>query len=133
MSYRTTAEAVAKIIELDLVSVPDIEPFILVANELVTELCSDSDYSATRLELIERWLAAHFYCARDPRAASEGLGGLSTGFSLASLGQYLAGTIHGQQAMMLDTAGNLAALNRKAAIGKSVVGISYLGQTREDL
>ena len=85
---RTTKAYIATIIELDDSIVPNdaaMEPFITVANELVTEVCTGdagptTAYTASRLELIERWLAAHFYAIRDPRVSSEGAGGVSASY-----------------------------------------------------
>jgi hypothetical protein len=112
---RTTPENVKLIVEVDETSVPDLTPFITFANELVTEFCADEGYSAERLEIIERWLAAHFYCVRDPRSSSEGAGGVSASYQ-GSTGMHLDLTTYGQQAMLLDTAGGLASLN--SGVGK---------------
>lgn len=109
---RTTAELVKGVIEVDSDSVPDLDPFILVANELVTEICEPSGYTATRLEAIERWLAAHFYAVRDMRRSTETAGSVSESYQY-KLGLHLNSTMYGQQAMMLDTAGGLASLNKQ--------------------
>lgn len=125
MAIRTTEAAIKQIIEVD--STISLTPFIAVANELVTELCSDSNYTSTRLELIERWLSAHFYAVRDPRPTSESAG-VSVSYAI-SIGQNLSLTTYGQQAMLLDTAGNLAALNNRTSKGSKVTpGISWLGK-----
>lgn len=122
---RTTSALVGGIIELD--SSITITPFILVANELVTELCSSDDYTSTRLELIERWLSAHFYSVRDPRAEVEKAGPVSEKFqSKVDLG--FDTSHYGQMAMRLDTEGGLAALNEQIKRGKKVtVGATWLG------
>jgi len=132
MAVRTTAAAIGKIIEVDATVSTDLVPFIEVANALVTELCSDSGYTDARLELIERWLSAHFYAVRDPRTSSE-----SAGVSVSYQGQtgmHLDLTTYGQQAMLLDTDGNLAALNQKPKAGIKTVtpGITWLGTEDED-
>lgn len=132
MAYRTTDAAVKGIIEVD--SSISTTPFIEVANELVTEICVDDlsedeeAYTATRLELIERWLAAHFYAIRDLRVASEGAGGVSQSFQY-QVGLNLNVTIYGQQVLMLDTKGGFAALNQQAKDGdRKSVGITWLGK-----
>jgi hypothetical protein len=122
---RTTTDVVAQIIEVD--SAIDVEPFIEIANELVTEACGDAGYSDTRLELIERWLAAHFYAIRDNRVATEGAGTVNTTYQFR-VGLNLNVTIYGQQALVLDTKGLLAALSKQAETGESKrPGLMWLG------
>ena len=118
MAVRTTYAAIIKIIEVDTNITTDLAPFIEVANMLVTDICTNYDtaYTAAKLELIERWLSAHFYAIRDQRKDSEKAG------SVDEKNQYkvdlnLAQTIYGQQAMLLDTEGGLAALNKKMTSG----------------
>ena len=115
---RTTSTLVGGIIELDV----DIDPgpFIDTANELVTEVCVDSGpdpaYSDTRLELIERWLAAHFYAIYVKQVASESVRGVQEVFQY-KVGLNLASTMYGQQAMTIDTAGGLARLSKQIENG----------------
>ena len=130
MAARTTEAEVGKIIDLDP-DITDLDPFILAANELVTELCEDY-YEAVRLTMIETWLAAHFYAIRDPRATSEGVGPMNTAFQ-GQTTMALSATTFGQQAMALDTLGKLSVLNRNVNQGRAagVAGITWLG-TEED-
>jgi hypothetical protein len=125
MAVRTTAAAVAGIIEVD--TSISLTPFIETASELVTECCEDAEYTATRLELIERWLSAHFYAVRDQRASSETAGRVSESKQTkVDLGFDV--TVYGQQAMRLDTAGGLAALDKRTQKGKvAAVGMTWLG------
>lgn len=112
---RTTENLVKEIIVvLDTV---DLTPFIEMANGLVTELATGAKgpsppYDASRLELIERWLAAHFYTNRDPRAEEDKTGQAERMFR-GETGLYLESSLYGQTAMALDTNGELAKLNRK--------------------
>ena len=138
---RTTLAAVAGIIETDPQVVPDeaaMLPFIEVASELVTECCTGAagpavEYSTTRLELIERWLAAHFYTNRDPRATSEGAGGVSSSYQ-SSVALGFDTSHYGQTAMRLDTNGGLAVLNQDTKKGgKRRVGVAWLGTPHEDV
>jgi len=130
---RTNATNVKAIIEVDSSIVPadsDLDPFINTANELVTELCTGTQgpstaYSVTRLELIERWLAAHFYAIRDPRAKSERAGSVGVSYQ-EKVDLNFAVTTYGQQAMMLDTNGALARLNKGKGVG---IQILWLGST----
>lgn len=110
---RTSREKVRSIIEVDDDEVPDLDPFIETANNLVTDVCTGSGYTNAKLELIERWLSAHFYAIRDPRMTTKEsrgqLGGIRQQFeSKVDLGLNL--TRYGQQAVILDSAGNLKQL-----------------------
>ncbi len=116
MSYRTTEAAVKKLLD-GFDPDADFDPFLEVANDLVTENCLASDYSDARLERIERWLAAHFYAVRDPRARSEGAGPVNASYE-GSSGMGLDFTRYGQMVKMVDSAGNLAALDAMAKDGK---------------
>jgi hypothetical protein len=129
MSVRTTAEAVGGIIKV--VGTVSMTPFIEAANALVTEHCSEDDYDATRLELIERWLAAHFYAIYEPRRLSERAGPVSKQIeSRVDLGFDV--TRYGQMAMRFDTEGGLAALNEQIKSGGSLtVGVTWLGSEDE--
>lgn len=109
MAIRTTDSAVTGIIEVD-VDIP-LTPFIETANNLVDRVCVNSEYSDATLELIERWLSAHFYATRDPRASMERAGSVEEQFE-GSTKVGLSNTRYGQQALLLDTAGNLALLDQ---------------------
>jgi hypothetical protein len=137
MAVRTNATNVKGIIEVDATIIKvdsDLDPFIEVANELVTEQCTGTNgpataYTATRLELIERWLAAHFYTNRDPRPTNEKAGPVGAAYqSRVDLG--FDTSHYGQHAMRLDTNGGLAALNQSVKKGgKQTVGFTWLGTT----
>jgi hypothetical protein len=126
---RTDADMVGGVIELD----PGIDPgpFILAANELVTEICQPLGYSDTRLTLIETWLAAHFYGVRDreTQIAQEWIGqALGTQYrGKVDLG--LNFTPQGQQVMLLDTKMGLAQLQKSVQLGHGPVtlGMVWLG------
>jgi hypothetical protein len=107
---RTTDAQVKELFE-DTITASRV-PFIAVANALVTRACvtDDSEYSSADLELIERWLAAHFYTVRAPVPTSESAGGVSQSLSV-SVEVGLGSSMYGQTAMTLDTEGGLAALN----------------------
>jgi len=130
MANRVTAAEVEEIIEVD--SSISLTPFILVANQLVTELCTDSDYEDARLKEIERWLSAHFYQIRDQAVASEKAGSVGQNFQY-KIGLILQQTKYGQMAMLLDTAGNLAQLSKQIEDGESsTVSITWLGTDLDD-
>lgn len=137
---RTTRAYVAAIIDLDPGIVPNdaaMEPFITVANEIVTEVCTgdagpDSPYTAERLELIERWLAAHFYAIRDPRTTSEKAGSVGEQYqSKVDLGFNV--THYGQMAMRLDTNGGLAKLDEDTKKGKPTISVFWPGTPADEV
>lgn len=124
---RTTPTLVGDIVEVD--DTISLVPFIDTASELVTEVCGSAGYSDTRLELIERWLSAHFYKIRDQAVANEKAGPAQTAYQY-QVGLGLAQTKEGQQAMILDTKGGLAALSKRTEQGNSQhPGITWLGSS----
>jgi hypothetical protein len=123
---RTTPRQVKDILDFDP-SIRNLDPFIWSANEMVTELCLPVGYSSERLTLIEMWLAAHFVAIRDPMYQSEGIGAANASY-LRQGGLNLSQTPYGQQALVLDTKGGLAWIDKHISQGKrAVAGITYLG------
>ena len=110
----------------------DLTPFILVANQLVTELCTDSGYDDARLAEIERWLSAHFYHIRDQHVSQERAGEVGVNYQY-KVDLALNVTKYGQMAMILDTAGNLAQLNKRIIDGESAnISIVWMGEDYDD-
>lgn len=120
---RTNETNVELIIEID--EGTDLTVPISLANELVTELLS-TYYTEFRLELIERYLAAHFYTVSNPLAKSEKAGDVGVTYEgVTEMG--FNSSKYGQTAMRLDTKGLLAALEDSQRKGKRrKVGISSL-------
>jgi hypothetical protein len=121
---RTTKSLVAKIIELDatiVTSNSDMAAFGDPASAMVDFACTGTngpkvEYTAEQLELIERWLTAHLYTARDPRTVSEKAGSVGATFqSKVDLG--LNSSHYGQTAMRLDTNGGLAKVEKDTKDG----------------
>lgn len=122
MPVRTTDGAVRKLMDLD--DDFDTAPFIEAANSLVNDVCTGSGYSDSKLELIERWLSAHMCAILDPPANIETADQVTAHYdSKVALGLNL--TRWGQQAMRLDTDGNLAGLDN--AMKKVVVPLDPSG------
>lgn len=131
---RTTPDKVKSIIDVDIrlinqraVNV-DLLDFIDPANELITEICLPVGYTDERLELIERWLSAHFYTVLSPRANRERVSSLQAQYqSKVDLG--FDTSHYGQTAMRLDTNGGLARLNAliKKGLGHVNVAIKWAG------
>jgi len=131
MAARTTAELVRSVVEVDLDEFPSdasLSSFILTANFLVTEVCATSGYSDDHLQMIETWLAAHFFAIRAKVISSEGVAGLSTSYAFL-VGQYLASTPQGQAALSLDIKGRLSQKQSQIVSGSAgkKAGASYLG------
>lgn len=122
---RTTEGAVAAIIELD--ATIDVAPFIEAAAALVEEIAVDSGHDETRLELIERWLSAHFYTVRDPRPTSEKAGPVAVSYQSA-VDLNLNTSHYGQMAMSLDTSGLLRAISSRT---RRTVTVTWLGTELE--
>jgi len=109
MAIRTTSVAVAGIIEVDVAI--SLDPFIETASALLDRVFAtyDTPYPASYEEIIERWLAAHFYAVRDNRKDSEKADVVSEkNMYEVDLGFNV--TIYGQQALALDDQGGLAAI-----------------------
>lgn len=117
MPVRTSADRVSKIIDYDTELIPDIQPFINDASVMVdTLVATDASVSANVLELVERYLAAHFIAITDPRVATEQVGSLLTTYQY-KLAQGLAITHYGSMAMFLDTSGRLSNWNNRVIEG----------------
>lgn len=122
---RTTSDAVGAIIEVDA-TIP-LAPFIEAASSLIDAIATDSGHSDATLELIERWLSAHFYCMRDPRVTSEKAGPVAASYQSA-VALKLNTSHYGQMAQVLDTSGLLT----KLSLGKINATITWLGTTLEN-
>lgn len=129
---RTSAAAVKLVLRLgsqggdyDDANSPDLTPFIDAASAMVDDAvtcASDRDITidSTRAELIERWLAAHFYATSDKTYQSKSTEGASASFT-GQTAMYLESTLYGQHAMRLDKSGCLSAAGgaeRKTARAK---------------
>jgi len=130
MAIRTTDEAVEAIIEVD--EAISLTPFIEAASQIVTKVCTNTGYDATDLELIERWLSAHFYAIRDPRYLVERAGSVLAEYqNKVDLGFDV--TTYGQQAMRLAFYGELGRLNDQIKTGKKqVISVSWVGKLRSE-
>ena len=119
----------------DLDSAAVVTPYIAAANLLVTDVvvAADSTISDERLTQIELWLAAHFASVAYLRAAEEraDVVGEKKQFKV-DLG--LSVTVYGQQALVLDTTGALANLQKLIDDGGvKVPSFDWLGDTATDL
>lgn len=100
--------------EYDAEVSPSLTPFIETASSMVDDLveCAAEKgitLSDTKLELIERWLSAHFYSQSDkPYTESETLDARAKYNGQTKM--YLESTLYGQTAVKLDPTGCLAAI-----------------------
>lgn len=103
---RTTPDQVRALAQIN--DSVDVLPYIEVATEIVNQLAvCDRQLTPTRLELIERNLAAHYaFTSGVPTAASiasKSISGASTSYSRTSNGSGLASSPYGLTAAQLDT------------------------------
>jgi len=115
MAYRTTGTLVKEIITTS-VSVAGIEPFIIIANQLVTsKLGSSTDLSDLERDEIERWLAAHFLAVSlEQKATTKKIGDAEKTYQ-GRTAMDLKATFYGQTACILDTTGALERLGKQVA------------------
>lgn len=127
---RTDSSSVQGILLENYDGSSSLSPFIAAAGALTDKVSSnDSDgiLDATDLELIERWLSAHFYAAGpDMLPQSKGTGRANASFQ-GQTGMFLKSTYYGQMAMLLDTTGYLGVLQQDAERGRGVASASWLG------
>lgn len=119
----TSPDQVASVIKVT--AGDDLQPFLDTAAQIVTDVCLTSGYSDDKLELIERWLSAHMYCAFKERRSAERVsgpgGGVAQTFQPFKVDLYFNNTRYGQTAVELDTKGNLAALQQNLRKGGKAV------------
>lgn len=125
---RTTSAAVQALLEpgqdYDTLTSPSLTPFIETASAMVDDAAScatdlGTPISTTRLELIERWLAAHYYVQSDQTYASKNTEGAGASFH-GQTAMYLEASKYGQTAARLDPTGclqSVAGAERKSAGG----------------
>lgn len=133
MGQRTTIPAVQAILGSnygtlqDGVTLPSLQPFIDSASSLVDQCVSfgnvrgwnfggtGTGLNPAQQELVERWLAAHFYTVMDPLYTTKGQGGASASFEGRNADQDPIGmTAYGRQAKAIDWTGALTAISKRA-------------------
>ncbi len=122
---RTTFDAVAELLgdgqaggNYDTVNQPSLQGFIETASAVVDRVATCAtrkglDLSTTELELIERWLAAHFYCVVDPIYTSRSTNGASASFQVGQAMEGFGSTEYGRQALAMDYSGCLKNISLK--------------------
>lgn len=121
----TTEEAVQEVVGD---TSTNMTAYIDTANNLMTRAFADCDnsYTTEDFEIIERWLAGHFYCILNPKTTREIADGIEDHFEGDSnMGPGLNSTRYGQTALTLDTAGCLAKAEKKAR--GNVAKVTWVG------
>jgi hypothetical protein len=140
---RTTTAAVQGILGSDYDSrrSPDLSPRIETAATLVDDIVAKAvelgiPLTDARLEVIERWLAAHLYCVTDRPYKSRSAGGASGTFD-GNTDKGLDATLYGQTAKVLDTTGFLSSIGGgggtgTAGGGSTRAGLFWAGDGNQD-
>lgn len=123
MAIRTSTDNVKDLLgrAYDSDLAPSISQFIEAATVITdrVETCATNKgegLTSAELELIERYLAAHFYLRQDRRGEAKKTDDASIKFQ-GKTGFNLFGTEHGQDAMDIDWSGCLRALGRGKRVG----------------
>lgn len=139
---RTTAEAVKDLLieggdypPADQTQ-PPLTGRIASANVIVTRVatCATAKgltLNATELELVERWLAAHFYCVSDRTYAEKNTGKAGAVFD-GRTGMSLDATLYGQTAQTVDYSGCLSAIGKRRRASIAWLGLPPSEQTDYD-
>jgi len=126
MAYRTTPDVVIKLLE-EYDPAMDMMQCIEAGNSVTTQQCVNSltyTYTDILLELIERYLSAHFYEINIARQKFRAAGKVQDSME-SKVDLHLNLTRYGQMAMVIDGAGNLAAWNNALDDVKKPVDAGY--------
>jgi hypothetical protein len=129
MSVRTSERSVKAILGGHYDGSTGLQPFIDTAASFVDDIATkDATVTSSRLELIERYLAAHFYAHADQITQSRSTGGASGQFQgMTQMG--FDATLYGQTAKRLDPTGHLINLDQPLRPKASCM---WLGKVRDD-
>lgn len=124
MAVRTTPTAVCEVLADNYDGSTDLTAFIATASAVVDDVvdCAaevDVTLSAARKELLERWLAAHYYTVADPLYTSKKTQDASGTFKLTS---------YYEAAEQLDPSGCLTEMKK----GKVSAELTWLGKPPSD-
>jgi hypothetical protein len=129
---RTTTAAVIELMapgdDYDLDGNPTVQPYIDTASPIVDQVVLQAKangrftISPALAEIIERWLAAHFYCMSDQTYASKSTSKASASFK-GQTGMGLEMTNYGQGALRADISGELNKLDKR-----HFAGVKWLGK-----
>lgn len=133
---RTTAKKVEGVlgVNYDAARYPSLVPFIDSAAVITNRVATCATEKKTpltdaELELVERWLAGHYYQKSDRGYASSNTEGASASFD-GKTGMYFESTLYGQTAIEIDPSGCLKDLQLAStgAALRPVASASWLGK-----
>ena len=114
MAY-ITPEEVRAIMDNCTLEDSKIDPYILSAHLLVTDVLGDSSLSTNRLTDIEKWLTAHLIASTQIRMATrEKVGNAEVEYA-DKFGEGLNSTPYGQMVLLLDKTGVFAGIGKRVA------------------
>lgn len=134
MATRTSSAAVQAILGQNYDGTTVLTPFIETATALVDWLSSkdsNGELTSTLLELIERYLSAHFYHPVNQFVQAEGAEGASNTYQ-GQTGLGLNSTMYGQTALRLDVTGILSKRELESQQGKRKATVAWLGKTESE-
>jgi hypothetical protein len=126
---RTTEKAVKAVLLDHYDATSGLQAFVDTASALVDDIAAkDATVAASRLALIECYLAAHFYAHADMIAAGRSTGAASGQFQ-GQTGMGFDATLYGQTAKRLDPTGVLVNLDQPL---RPKASMSWLGKVPDD-
>lgn len=139
MAWRTTTDLVQRLLGAEYGELPkgggfpDLNQYIEPAHSMVNRLVVKQAEKGIRmtdpdLELLERWLACHFYQQMDPGYNSRSNAGASGSFQGAK-GEGLESTRFGRGAISLDYTNCLRNVDKQQKAGSTWLGKTPSGQT----
>ena len=124
---RTNEDAVALIIQVDRTIITDFDPFMASADIIVDNVVAVAPIpSDARLELVARYLAAHFIAIAQGQIQMEKVKSIQQQFA-TYVDKGFAITHWGSTAMMVDTTGRLAAFHTRLMEGGGVKQFFWAG------
>lgn len=137
-SYRTTIADLRRIVVTLDSTITETEIAIyqriaynIVQDKLVPLNSTSTRLTADRLEDIELYLAAHFAAVSQTRTSAERAGSIWINY-MHKVGLNFNQTVYGQQALILDTTGTLAGMQRMAEKGGGSSIFNFVGYESDD-
>ncbi len=138
MANRTTVALVRELLltngeDYDERRCPSLKPFVDTANMLITEVIAcaarkGKTLSTAQAEMLERWMACHYYVQLDQNLSSQSTGGASGQYQGSTAQPGVLGSKYGQSALSIDFTGCLKAVSTGARVGFGYLGKSVTEQ-----
>lgn len=130
MTQRTDTGRVQALLADNYDGQTDVQQFIDTATVIVDRVVQQAARKIRpvtlldpELELIERWLACHFYCLNDPLYMNKGEDGASGSHQRAPAVEGFESTDYGKGACRIDYSGCLRAIGRR-----DIASVAWLGK-----